>query len=477
MFFQVLPNFELSDIEKTRLKNIKENEEVLKSLGLPTARRKFARHVPNVAKAKLVESSDEESSSEGENDAPDNNADLVSGEIVYLMNNDSEVFKAKYEETEVGTEVHGRTLKEGEGRFFITKVMRNAVNKWTDFDPDTMCVGAPILWQKDKTKRSGPVTVSAMGTEAKNATPLETRKRKRKPELWKKNKRKTAVNHGYEFEDKRKKLDGSIVTKNVKKREMKPPCKESCRFKCREKFNEEARQKAFDDFYANGDRAIQSQQIASLVTQEKKARTRTKDADKESRRDFSRTYSLVLNGESINVCQTMFLNTLGVSEKRVRTEIQNVTITGAPKPDARGRHGKHRTAEQRERFVMENIQQFKVLESHYVRKEAKYEYLPSELNITEMYRLYIQWLADKPHYPKEEYTFYARVFRERFNLKFQKPKKDECDTCESFRNADSPTEEMQAAQEGHLRDKESARQIKEKAKIKWPQHFICKKCF
>ena len=65
---------------------------------------------------------------------------------------------------------------------------------------------------------------------------------------------------------------------------------------------------------------------------------------------------------------------------------------------------------------MQYIQQFKVLESHYVRRNAKFEYLPVELRISEMYRMYLEWRVEKS-YPLENYHFYSRVFHERFNLK------------------------------------------------------------
>ena len=50
-----------------------------------------------------------------------------------------------------------------------------------------------------------------------------------------------------------------------------------------------------------------------------------------------------------------------------------------------------------------------------------------------MHKMYSEWCAEYGH-EVENYNFYARVFREKFNLKFQKPKKDTCDKCETFSN-------------------------------------------
>ena len=114
---------------------------------------------------------------------------------------------------------------------------------------------------------------------------------------------------------------------------------------------------------------------------------------------------------------------------------------------------------------MDQINLFKVVESHYVRKEVRYEYLPKELNVAEMNRMYNQWCAQKG-YQQESCAFYYRVFKECFNLKFQQPKKDKCGTCESYNNLDKSqiNEEIEESQQNHLRDKDQARLIKEMCK-------------
>jgi len=110
---------------------------------------------------------------------------------------------------------------------------------------------------------------------------------------------------------------------------------------------------------------------------------------------------------------------------------------------------------------MEHIMSFQVVESHYVRRESKYEYLPTELNISVMYRMYKEWAATK-NYLIESYDFYYRVFHEKFNIKFQKPKKDVCD--QEYQNTENKTEGMKIEQQKHLQDKDTVRAIKENAK-------------
>lgn len=244
---------------------------------------------------------------------------------------------------------------------------------------------------------------------------------------------------------------------------MKPPCTDKCRLNCSESFNNDDRLRIFEDFYKSADKSKQSQQLASLVTRSSKQRERKKTTKCPRNREFTREYTLIKDGVPIKVCSVMFLNTLSINEKRVRTVLNNTTATGAPLVDGRGKHGNHRTCEEREKLVMDHIKLFKVVESHYVRKEAKYEYLPSDLSVAEMYRMYNEWCAKKS-YPLEDYKFYLRVFNERFALKFQQPKKDKCDTCECYKNSSQHTDEMKQSQRNHLRDKELVRQIKEKSK-------------
>ena len=62
----------------------------------------------------------------------------------------TEILKAKYKETTSET-VHGVKMKETQARFFITKILAGT-SKWEDFDFDTMCEGAPILWGKREGK-------------------------------------------------------------------------------------------------------------------------------------------------------------------------------------------------------------------------------------------------------------------------------------------------------------------------------------
>ena len=72
---------------------------------------------------------------------------------------------------------------------------------------------------------------------------------------------------------------------------------------------------------------------------------------------------------------------------------------------------------------MSHIKTFKVIESHYVQNYAICQYLPEELNIKEMHRLYTKHCHENG-FAVENCNFYKRIFTKRFRFKFKKPKKD-----------------------------------------------------
>ena len=269
-----------------------------------------------------------------------------------------------------------------------------------------MSPGSAILWNVTSLKRRS-IQVATQGTEAKPPTPLETRKRKRNPENWLIKRRKMATNSGEQLTFEVKKRNGQKVNKSTKKKELKPPCGEKCRLECSKNFPEEIRLQIFNDFYATGNRELQQQQLSNLVSVHPKKRPRDKE-NVNSRQINTREYSLSKKGALVKVCQKMFLNTFAIDEKRIRNLLQNKTETGTPIGELRGRHQNHVRIDERVKPVMEHIMTFKVAESHYVRRDSKYEYLPSELNVSEMYQMYKE-LREGKNYPLEIFTIVYSV--------------------------------------------------------------------
>ena len=181
-------------------------------------------------------------------------------------------------------------------------------------------------------------------------------------------------------------------------------------------------------------------------------------------REFSFKYKFNVEDKKIEVCQMMFLNTLGISKKVIVNIFQNkISKEGVLKKDSRGRRKGTKFISDRESVVMEHIKLFKCVESHYVRKTSKFQYLPQNLTLAEMYRMFQKWCSDEGE-KQENYDFYRRIFITRFKLKFQKPKKDVCSTCSAYNNKAQKTEDDDIMQKKHLDDKETARSIKSERK-------------
>ena len=165
-----------------------------------------------------------------------------------------------------------------------------------------------------------------------------------------------------------------------------------------------------------------------------------------------------VDGREEQVCAKFFRNTLDIDEKRVRNALKSVSDTGTFTDSVRGLHKKHSTSHERELPIIEHISKFKTVESHYVRKSAKCQYLPMELTVREMHRMYVE-----EHDGKVENYNYLKVFNEKFNLKFHKNKKDKCNQCEGFKNTpvELRTEDQIEKHDSHLDERSNARDYKE----------------
>ena len=109
---------------------------------------------------------------------------LSDGQEVYLCRGDYRIFKATVSSS-YGNTVHGVSLDEDHGRFFITRLLQHS-SKWDNFDCDIHCVGSAIRWRLSSVKTIKTDKFTDYGTEAQQPKTLEMRKRKRNTQEWKK---------------------------------------------------------------------------------------------------------------------------------------------------------------------------------------------------------------------------------------------------------------------------------------------------
>ena len=115
--------------------------------------------------------------------------------------------------------------------------------------------------------------------------------------------------------------------------------------------------------------------------------------------------------------------------------------------------------------MKDHINQFPRVEAHYVRKDARRQYLEPNLSIARMYRLYEEWCGERG-YQKAKVWLYHKIFNEDFNLGFHIPKKDQCNFCEEYKNASEDKKgDLQNKYDLHHRNKDHVRQQKENDKM------------
>lgn len=288
---------------------------------------------------------------------------------------------------------------------------------------------------------------------------VKSRKRARNVNEWAKCKNKKLNNNGLEYH--------SVNTKKLRQcRELGNPC--VCKMKCFDKFTQADRSELFQHYWNIADHEKQWLYILNNTEVEQ-----PKVIKVQRKRDRSRTliYYLPLNKDGkvtkLRVCKVMFLNTLGIKEKTVYSAMNkytnNLQIT-----DLRGKHANrpHKTSDETEQSVIQHIKSFPCIESHYLRKQTSRQYLASDLNLAKMHRLYVVWMSENLNAVKVASLYqYSNIFNSQFNLSFFKPKKDMCQICSLYENADVDRKiELKDNYESHLKNKSLIRKIKDDEK-------------
>lgn len=136
--------------------------------------------------------------------------------------------------------------------------------------------------------------------------------------------------------------------------------------------------------------------------------------------------------ERVPVCQKAFIDTIRISQSRVRGVVHRFFISGSMPKENRGGDRKTNLFHPKKTSVLQFIKKFKAVETHYCRsKTSTRVYLDSVLNIKRIWKMYNNELTDDDLKVKESYFRY--VFRHNFNIGFGKPSTDECSTCISLR--------------------------------------------
>ncbi|CAH4033036.1 unnamed protein product [Pieris brassicae] len=101
------------------------------------------------------------------------------------------------------------------------------------------------------------------------------------------------------------------------------------------------------------------------------------------------------------------------------------------KREAENRGGNHKKDKyaQRQRSVMTFIESIEAAEPYYCRAKSFVRlYLPPELNIKKLWKMYEEQIASTP-YLKVKQSFFRQIFNRKYNVSFGSPLKDTCSRC------------------------------------------------
>lgn len=133
-------------------------------------------------------------------------------------------------------------------------------------------------------------------------------------------------------------------------------------------------------------------------------------------------------GVNMNVCRETFLNVLNITKHRVIGVFKHFKIGINQVPvETRGGDRKENLFKGKKESVINFIKQLKACESHYARGKTNRIYLPSELNISKLCKMYNEGVTDEQFKVKESY--FRHVFNTNFNIGFSAPSVDECSSC------------------------------------------------
>ncbi|CAF4948439.1 unnamed protein product [Pieris macdunnoughi] len=302
---------------------------------------------------------------------------------------------------------------------------------------------------------TNPQEIEESPTLESNLDRQKVKRCKRKiPENWKKNIRKTKKNCGETY-----------ISRQGKNLPAKKCGNENCKCQraCHTKIDNSTRKNIHLSFWGLGSIERQRDFIVSNVVSTEATGSRVAN----SRRKFTLNYSFKINSETVNVCQPFFLRTLDISDKMVRTALKKARrgVGNIPSPDKRGHHIPcNKFSEDNIKFANDHIDSFPKVPSHWCRKDTKKIYLETILNKEKMYELYKQQCLEKHKKPIGKTSYKELILNK--NIGFHKPRKDQC-WCNKYEQL---TEEEQKAKqeeyEEHVNRKYYAQEEKTSDKIK-----------
>lgn len=240
---------------------------------------------------------------------------------------------------------------------------------------------------------------------------------------------------------------------------MLEPCDgETCRFKCLAKFSKEDRKILFETIWALEDLQDQRNYVLGHMQSVQLLSRRLILNRKKAVPSITHIFS-EKNDKQILVCFKFFRSTLGVSERFVRT-VKAKNDNGFLEGEERGFKPINKLPDEITNGMREHLASIPAVESHYIRANTQRQFIDGGKNISDVYRDYVE-MCKATNTPSAKYSMYRHIFLFEFNMSFHSPKKDQCQTCETFKNS-NPEEKtaLDNSYKTHLKEKEPSREEK-----------------
>lgn len=268
------------------------------------------------------------------------------------------------------------------------------------------------------------------GIESNSSKPL-VRKRLRNESTWARNIKKEKINSGQAYV--------SRLGKERNAKECGPPCTEKCLLSCARRFSVHGRKKLFDKLYSLENITRKRDYLSRLIS------SKVDDCRSQTSRKPNYEFFFEVGNSKERVCKQMFKSTFCLSNNFISTVLKKKDESGFIEKDMRGKHGNQKQINEiLLQSVVDHINTFPRVESHYCRSRTKKEYLEGALNISTMYRLYVEHCRQNDSAFVKQHK-YETIFNTQFNIGFHKPKKDRCLQCAVY--DDSSPEEQKEKEE------------------------------
>lgn len=185
--------------------------------------------------------------------------------------------------------------------------------------------------------------------------------------------------------------------------------------------------RSHEAFYAKSSKKHQNNFILKHCSTMKVKRRRPRNGKNKSK-EFTIKYKIysIAQKKNIPVCQSAFLKVYNIKRYRIEGILKKFHATGAMPQEGRGGDRVSHKFSDKRKAIKDFIKSLHCHESHYCRSKSQRFYLPPELNINKLFKMYN---AQAPEDLKVKGSFFRQIFNTAFNIGFGSPRTDVCSFC------------------------------------------------